>query len=179
MACVLRRAFTLPAGDPRKPRKLAPGAVLEAGTAFAWAGAVRLNTSLNQTVAVAVLAAFGLLITALTTANTLFAWLSVAVSVIAAGLLALGWSLPSRAAPVDWPLLLVDASGSIDAAENALQNEAYVRVLRDPEIVALLAGAPGAGKSALVHELRRSGGGLGLAAVCSGGGQGDALLIEV
>ena len=31
----------------------------------------------------------------------------------------------------------------------------------------------------LVHELRREGGGLGLAAICSGGGQGDALLIEV
>jgi acetyl-CoA acetyltransferase len=31
----------------------------------------------------------------------------------------------------------------------------------------------------LVHELRRYGGGLGLAAICSGGGQGDALLIEV
>jgi acetyl-CoA C-acetyltransferase len=31
----------------------------------------------------------------------------------------------------------------------------------------------------LVHELRRSGGGLGLAAICSGGGQGDALLLEV
>ena len=31
----------------------------------------------------------------------------------------------------------------------------------------------------LVHELRRSGGGLGLVAICSGGGQGDALLIEV
>ena len=33
--------------------------------------------------------------------------------------------------------------------------------------------------STMVHELRRSGGGLGLAAICSGGGQGDALLIEV
>ncbi len=31
----------------------------------------------------------------------------------------------------------------------------------------------------LVHELRREGGGLGLAAICSGGGQGDALLVEV
>jgi acetyl-CoA C-acetyltransferase len=30
----------------------------------------------------------------------------------------------------------------------------------------------------MVHELRREGGGLGLAAICSGGGQGDALLIE-
>jgi len=33
--------------------------------------------------------------------------------------------------------------------------------------------------STLVHELGREGGGLGLAAICSGGGQGDALLIEV
>jgi len=32
---------------------------------------------------------------------------------------------------------------------------------------------------ALVHELRRRGGGLGVAAICSGGGQGDAMLIEV
>ncbi len=32
---------------------------------------------------------------------------------------------------------------------------------------------------ALVHELRRRGGGLGCAAICSGGGQGDAILIEV
>ena len=31
----------------------------------------------------------------------------------------------------------------------------------------------------IVHELRRNGGGLGLAAICSGGGQGDALLLEV
>ncbi|HYQ77610.1 MAG TPA: acetyl-CoA C-acetyltransferase [Solirubrobacterales bacterium] len=32
---------------------------------------------------------------------------------------------------------------------------------------------------ALVHELRRRGGGLGVAAICSGGGQGDAIVIEV
>jgi acetyl-CoA C-acetyltransferase len=31
----------------------------------------------------------------------------------------------------------------------------------------------------MIHELRRNGGGLGLAAICSGGGQGDAVLIEV
>ena len=31
----------------------------------------------------------------------------------------------------------------------------------------------------MVHELRRNGGGLVLAAICSGGGQGDALLIDV
>ncbi|CAN5426484.1 acetyl-CoA C-acetyltransferase [soil metagenome] len=32
---------------------------------------------------------------------------------------------------------------------------------------------------ALVHELRRRGGGIGCAAICSGGGQGDAIVIEV
>jgi acetyl-CoA C-acetyltransferase len=31
----------------------------------------------------------------------------------------------------------------------------------------------------LVHELRRRGGGIGCAAICSGGGQGDAIIIEV
>ncbi|WP_127762233.1 acetyl-CoA C-acetyltransferase [Peribacillus asahii] len=31
----------------------------------------------------------------------------------------------------------------------------------------------------LMHELKRRGGGLGIAAICSGGGQGDAVLIEV
>jgi acetyl-CoA C-acetyltransferase len=32
---------------------------------------------------------------------------------------------------------------------------------------------------ALVYELRRRGGGLGCAAICSGGGQGDAMIVEV
>ncbi|AZV62034.1 acetyl-CoA C-acetyltransferase [Peribacillus frigoritolerans] len=31
----------------------------------------------------------------------------------------------------------------------------------------------------LMHELKRRGGGLGIAAICSGGGQGDAILIDV
>jgi acetyl-CoA C-acetyltransferase len=31
----------------------------------------------------------------------------------------------------------------------------------------------------LVHQLRRRGGGFGLAAICSGAAQGDAMLIEV
>ena len=31
---------------------------------------------------------------------------------------------------------------------------------------------------ALVHELRRRGGGLGCAAICSGGGQGDAVILQ-
>ena len=31
----------------------------------------------------------------------------------------------------------------------------------------------------LVHELRRHGGGIGCAAICSGGGQGDAIVLQV
>ena len=31
----------------------------------------------------------------------------------------------------------------------------------------------------MIHDLRRNGGGLGLAAICSGGGGGDAILVEV
>jgi acetyl-CoA C-acetyltransferase len=41
-------------------------------------------------------------------------------------------------------------------------------------------GASGARiTGALIHELRRRGGGLGVAAICSGGGQGDAIVVEV
>jgi acetyl-CoA C-acetyltransferase len=41
-------------------------------------------------------------------------------------------------------------------------------------------GASGARiTAAVVHQLRRRGGGLGIAAICSGGGQGDAILIRV
>ena len=48
---------------------------------------------------------------------------------------------PSSAALVDWLVLLIDASASIDADEYRLQHEAYVSVLQDPGIGALLAGA--------------------------------------
>jgi acetyl-CoA C-acetyltransferase len=41
-------------------------------------------------------------------------------------------------------------------------------------------GASGARSIAtLVLELRRRGGGLGCAAICSGGGQGDAVIVRV
>ena len=59
----------------------------------------------------------------------------------------------------------------------------------DPETVNVNGGAVALGHpigasgarilSTLIYELRREGGGLGLAAICSGGGQGDALLLEV
>jgi hypothetical protein len=48
---------------------------------------------------------------------------------------------PLSAALVDWLVLLVDASASIDADEYRLQHEAYVNVLQDPAIGALLEGA--------------------------------------
>ena len=75
-------------------------------------------------------------------------------------------------------------------------NEAFASVAKnstrmlgaDEEIVNVNGGAVALGHpigasggrivSTMVHELRREGGGLGLAAICSGGGQGDALLIE-
>jgi acetyl-CoA C-acetyltransferase len=31
----------------------------------------------------------------------------------------------------------------------------------------------------LIHELKRRGGGIGIAAICSGGGQGDAIMVQV
>ncbi len=41
-------------------------------------------------------------------------------------------------------------------------------------------GASGARITAsVVHQLRRRGGGMGIAAICSGGGQGDAILVKV
>ena len=59
----------------------------------------------------------------------------------------------------------------------------------DPELVNVNGGAVALGHpigasggrivGTLVNELRRQGGGLGLAAICSGGGHGDALLLEV
>ena len=60
---------------------------------------------------------------------------------VVAALLAAAAPAAPAAAAVDWLVLLVDASGSIDAREYALQREAYVGVLRDPEIIALLRGA--------------------------------------
>lgn len=59
----------------------------------------------------------------------------------------------------------------------------------DPEIVNVNGGALALGHpigasgarilTTLIHELRRRGGGRGLATICSGGGQGDAVLVEV
>src|SRR5262245_16769251 len=92
---------------------------------------------------------------------------------------------------------LAMAGKSIEDVERVEINEAFASVAKnstrmlgaDEAIVNVNGGAVALGHpigasggrivSTMVHELRRNGGGLGLAAICSGGGQGDALLIEV
>jgi acetyl-CoA C-acetyltransferase len=89
------------------------------------------------------------------------------------------------------------AGKTIDDVERVEINEAFssvtvnsVKMLgADPEKVNVNGGAVALGHpvgasgarilGTLIYELRRNGGGLGLAAICSGGGQGDALLLEV
>jgi acetyl-CoA C-acetyltransferase len=66
---------------------------------------------------------------------------------------------------------------------------AAARLGLDPETINVHGGAVALGHplgasgarivAAVVHQLRRRGGGLGIAAICSGGGQGDALLLRV
>jgi Ca-activated chloride channel homolog len=60
---------------------------------------------------------------------------------IAAGLPIVTAPGAPSAAMVDWLVLLVDASESIDPHEYRLQRQAYVNVLRDPAIALLLEGA--------------------------------------
>jgi acetyl-CoA C-acetyltransferase len=92
---------------------------------------------------------------------------------------------------------LEKAGKTIDDVERVELNEAFSSVVlnstkmlgADPEKVNVNGGAVALGHpigasgarivTTMVHELRRNGGGLGLAAICSGGGQGDALLLEV
>ena len=100
---------------------------------------------------------------------------------------------PARAAEQ----ALATAGRSIEDVKRVEINEAFASVAMnstrmlgvDEEIVNVNGGAVALGHpigasggrilGTMIHELRRSGGGLGLAAICSGGGQGDALLVEV
>jgi acetyl-CoA C-acetyltransferase len=94
-------------------------------------------------------------------------------------------------------IALERAGKSIDDVKRVEINEAFASVASnstkllgaDEENVNVNGGAIALGHpigasggrivGTMVHELRRNGGGLGLAAICSGGGQGDALLIDV
>jgi acetyl-CoA C-acetyltransferase len=92
---------------------------------------------------------------------------------------------------------LAKAGKTIGDVERVELNEAFSSVVLnsakmldvDPERVNVNGGAVALGHpigasggrilGTMIHELRRNGGGLGLAAICSGGGQGDAILLEV
>jgi len=92
---------------------------------------------------------------------------------------------------------LAKAGKSVGDVERFEVNEAFCSVAlnslamlgADPEKANVNGGAVALGHpigasggrilGTLVYELRRHGGGLGLAAICSGGGQGDAILVEV
>ncbi len=92
---------------------------------------------------------------------------------------------------------LAKAGKKIGEVERVELNEAFSSVVLnsakmldvDPERVNVNGGAVALGHpigasgarilGTMIYELRRNGGGLGLAAICSGGGQGDALLLEV
>jgi acetyl-CoA C-acetyltransferase len=94
-------------------------------------------------------------------------------------------------------IALEKAGKTIEDVERVELNEAFSSVVlnstamlgADPERVNVNGGAVALGHpigasgarilATMIHELRRNGGGLGLAAICSGGGQGDALLLEV
>jgi acetyl-CoA C-acetyltransferase len=94
-------------------------------------------------------------------------------------------------------MALERAGKAIGDVQRVELNEAFASVAlnsaamldADPEIVNVNGGAVALGHpigasggrilGTMIHELRRNGGGLGLAAICSGGGQGDALLIQV
>jgi acetyl-CoA C-acetyltransferase len=89
------------------------------------------------------------------------------------------------------------AGKTIDDVQRVELNEAFSSVVLnsakmlgvDPERVNVNGGAVALGHpigasgarilGTMIYELRRNGGGLGLAAICSGGGQGDAILVEV
>ncbi|MBM7653967.1 acetyl-CoA C-acetyltransferase [Neobacillus cucumis] len=93
--------------------------------------------------------------------------------------------------------LLRKTGKSLDEIDLVEINEAFSAVALasgriaglDPEKVNINGGAVALGHPigasgariiiTLMHELKRRGGGIGIAAICSGGGQGDAVMIEV
>jgi acetyl-CoA C-acetyltransferase len=118
-------------------------------------------------------------------------------TVLAQGYVADEFAYLARTPAKAGAMALVRAGKAIDDVKRVELNEAFASVAlnsarllgADAEIVNVNGGAVALGHpigasggrivGTMVHELRRNGGGLGLAAICSGGGQGDALLIEV
>jgi acetyl-CoA C-acetyltransferase len=123
--------------------------------------------------------------------------LEVLATIVSQGYVADDFAYLARTPAKAGKIALDKAGKTIDDVERVELNEAFSSVVVnsarmldvDPERVNVNGGAVALGHpvgasgarilSTLIYELRRNGGGLGLAAICSGGGQGDALLIEV
>ncbi|HUP32813.1 MAG TPA: thiolase family protein, partial [Gaiellaceae bacterium] len=123
--------------------------------------------------------------------------LDVLATIVSQGYAADDFAYLAKTPALAGAMALERAGKSIGDVERVEINEAFssvalnsVKMLgADPERVNVNGGAVALGHpigasggrilGTMVHELRRNGGGLGLAAICSGGGQGDALLIEV
>ena len=123
--------------------------------------------------------------------------LEVLATIVAQAYVADDFAYLARTPALAGKLALEKAGKTIDDVERVELNEAFSSVVlnstkmlgADPERVNVNGGAVAFGHpigasgarilSTMIYELRRNGGGLGLAAICSGGGQGDALLIEV
>ncbi|MDX6479083.1 MAG: acetyl-CoA C-acetyltransferase [Gaiellaceae bacterium] len=123
--------------------------------------------------------------------------LQVLATIVAQGYVADDFAYLARTPANAGKLALEKAGKDIADVERVELNEAFSSVVLnsaqmlgvDPEKVNVNGGAVALGHpigasgsrilSTMIHELRRNGGGLGLAAICSGGGQGDALLVDV
>jgi acetyl-CoA C-acetyltransferase len=123
--------------------------------------------------------------------------LEILATIVSQGAVADDFAYLARTPAKAGAIALERAGKSIDDVERVELNEAFSSVVlnsakmlgADEERVNVNGGAVALGHpigasgarilGTMVHELRRNGGGLGLAAICSGGGQGDALLIDV
>jgi acetyl-CoA C-acetyltransferase len=123
--------------------------------------------------------------------------LEVLATIVSQGYVADDFAYLARTPAKAGAIALGKAGKTIDDVERVELNEAFSSVVlnsakllgADEEKVNVNGGAVALGHpigasgarilGTMVHELRRNGGGLGLAAICSGGGQGDAILLEV
>jgi acetyl-CoA C-acetyltransferase len=123
--------------------------------------------------------------------------LEVLATIVSQGYVADEFAYLARTPAKAGGMALEKAGKKIDDVERVEINEAFSSVAlnsvamlgADPEKVNVNGGAVALGHpigasgarilATMIHELHRNGGGLGLAAICSGGGQGDAVLIEV
>jgi acetyl-CoA C-acetyltransferase len=122
--------------------------------------------------------------------------LEVLATIVSQGYVADDFAYLARTPAKAGAIALEKAGKTIDDVERVEVNEAFSSVVlnsvamlgADPERVNVNGGAVALGHpigasgarilATMIHELHRNGGGLGLAAICSGGGQGDALLLE-